>query len=81
MNTASAFAPTEAPRGAIAAADLAYRLIRWLRALRFYAAPVSAARAVEAGAVRQYAQEMERGGNLPFAADLYAAADRHEFGH
>ena len=78
---APAFYPAQAPRGARVAAELAFRLLRWARA----AWPVSTRvavdpRAVEAAALRRYAAEMELGGNLTFAADLYAAADRHELG-
>jgi hypothetical protein len=48
--------------------------------LHFWLGPVAARsiRAIEAGALRRHAAELESRGNGAFAADLYAAADRHQ---
>lgn len=72
------FGPTAAPRGALIAAELAYRLLRAWNALRFHLDAAPALRAIEAGAVRQRAAEEAERGNRAFAEDLLAAADRHE---
>ena len=78
VQAAQAFAPTMAPRGAQWAADLALYVVRAVGALRFYVSASPALRAIEAGAVRQRAAEHALRGNTAFAADLFAAADRHE---
>jgi hypothetical protein len=67
------------PRGARWAADAFARLLKWMessaadRDLR----RVVLSRAAEAARVRQYAQEV-MAQDPRFAADLFAAADRHE---
>jgi hypothetical protein len=67
--------PTPAmPRGARVAASLFVRAARGLSAA-FAAAPIS--RSQEAAQVRALAYEV-RSADPRFAADLYAAADRHE---
>jgi hypothetical protein len=62
------------PRGARVAADLAARVFGWL------ASPVAQralSRNEEAAAVREMAYRVQRT-DPGFAADLFAAADRHE---
>lgn len=55
-------------------------IVSWMR---FWVAPVAARsiKSIEAGALRRHAAELESRGNGAFAADLYAAAERHQRGH
>jgi hypothetical protein len=64
------------PRGARVAADLFVRASRWLASRP---ATPHQTRVQEAEAVREYAYSVQRS-DPRFAADLYAAADRHEMG-
>ena len=72
-------ATVRVPRAAPIAAMLAFKLLdaveRFITAHRH--ARAAAGRAAEAAAVRRYADEV-RQLDPRFAADLYAAADRHE---
>jgi hypothetical protein len=88
MSTTTTFhtpAPVRVPRAAPLAAWLAEQLILALRALsrRLSAAPAAQAaarqrgRVAEAAALRRHAQQL-MGADPRFAADLFAAADRHE---
>lgn len=72
-------APVQMPRAAPVAAALFMRLLQWFdRRGRARAASRSqATRESEARAVRDYAQRFARH-DPRFAADLLAAADRHE---
>jgi hypothetical protein len=72
-------APTPAPRGALWAANLFYGLLSmgqgaWSAEMQHRA---QRARLAEAAQARAYARELERH-DPRSAADLYAAADRHE---
>lgn len=69
--------PTLAPRGARVAADLAARLWNLARGAFATTAPRVRTRAEEAAEVREYASRLGRH-DARFAADLFAAADRHE---
>lgn len=63
-----------APRGAVVAADLFGRLLRWMSRPAIRRAR---SRAQEAAEVRQMAYSVQRH-DPGFAADLHAAAARHE---
>lgn len=74
--------PVAAPRGAALAANLMARLLNWLEATgQAHAAVVArrreALRVVEAAELRRYAQTWASH-DPRFAADLQAAADRHD---
>lgn len=78
MNTATTFdvvhVDTPAtPRGSLLAAQVFARLAGWLKP----AAPRALTRAEEAAEVRAMARNWQ-GSDPGFAADLYAAAARHE---
>jgi hypothetical protein len=80
MTTATVHTPSPVatPRGAIAAAWLAAKLVL---AFRYVTAPVAVkprSRISEAAELRAYARHMCD--DPRFAADLFAAADRHERG-
>ncbi len=72
-------ATVSAPRGAIWAGWLANRLVDGLRALSLghQQRRAESVRVAEASALRAYAHDIAQG-DPRFAADLYAAADRHE---
>ena len=72
-------ATVSSPRGAVWAGWLASRLVDALRSLshRREAHRAESARVAEAAALRAYAHDIAPG-DPRFAADLYAAADRHE---
>lgn len=72
-------ATVSAPRGAVWAGWLVSRLVDGLRALSHHRQHQRAesARVAEAAALRAYAHDIAPG-DPRFAADLYAAADRHE---
>lgn len=77
-------APIVAPRGAAFFANVAARMLRWFERLgearaRGAMRRVAATRISEAAAVREFAMEWSRR-DPRFAADLMAAADRHETG-
>lgn len=69
------------PRGAAWAANAFARLLKWMdaNAARREAQRAEASRVSEAARVRLYAQEV-MAQDPRFAADLFAAADRHERG-
>jgi hypothetical protein len=69
------------PRGARWAAATFARLLKWLQtsAAQRDLQRVALSRNAEAARVRQYAQEV-MAQDPRFAADLFAAADRHERG-
>lgn len=69
------------PRGAAWAATAFARLLNWMEnsAARRQAAREESSRISEAARVRLYAQEV-MAQDPRFAADLFAAADRHERG-
>ena len=74
--------PVAAPRGAAIAANLMARLMAWLEAVgRARAAAavrrMEATRATEAAELRRYVEEWATF-DPRFAAELLAAADRHE---
>ncbi|HMM87495.1 hypothetical protein [Azohydromonas sp.] len=67
-----ALAPVDAPRGARWASEIVVRL--WRAISRAFATPPTAA---DVAGLRRYAASLQP--NDPrFAADLFAAADRHE---
>ena len=70
-------ASTRVPRGARIAAELFVSAARLVSALWVQARRVSPSRALEAAEVRRMAYEL-RNSEPGFAADLYAAAARHE---
>lgn len=74
-------AATAAPRGATWAGNLAAGLLSWLQRKNQERRERNAlaARLADAAAVRRYAWQMETV-DRRFAADLLAAADRHERG-
>lgn len=83
MTTITVNAPAKIaqPRGAAWAANAFARLLGWMEtsAARREAARSEAGRISEAARVRLYAQEV-MAQDPRFAADLFAAADRHERG-
>jgi hypothetical protein len=83
MTTVTVNVPAQVtePRGAALAARLFARMLKWLESSTAQRDldRVLKSRAAEAASVRQYAQEM-LARDPRFAADLFAAADRHERG-
>lgn len=83
MTTITINAPAKIaePRGAAWAAAAFARLLQWMEssAARREAQRTEAGRVSEAARVRLYAQEV-MAQDPRFAADLFAAADRHERG-
>lgn len=77
--TVNAPAKVSAPRGANFAATLFSALLRWFETKAEHRAErlEQASRQAESARVRLYAQEM-LAQDPRFAADLFAAADRHE---
>lgn len=76
-------APVAVPRGAVWAATVAARLLGWFDAMGAAQAAATArrreaTRILEAGQLRRYAQQWASR-DPRFAADLLAAADRHEW--
>jgi hypothetical protein len=69
-------APVATPRGAEWAAEAVLRLQRLFSQLRARWSARAAGRVGEAEALRQYAMQF-RDSDPGFAADLFAAADRH----
>ena len=80
MTTATVHTPSPVavPRGAIAAAWLAAKLVLAFRVITAPVAVKPRSRSREAAELRVYAHQMCD--DPRFAADLYAAADRHERG-
>lgn len=74
-------APISAPRGAVLAANIFAKLLGGLSAMAAGRASrqLQAQRVAEANEVRQLAQDV-MAQDRRFAADLLAAADRHELG-
>ena len=79
--TVNAPVKTHAPRGAAVAATWFIALLTWVEKLSQQRAESRhfAGRQDEAARVRTYAQQI-MGHDPRFAADLFAAADRHERG-
>jgi hypothetical protein len=79
--TINAPAQVKAPRGAVLAGVWFSGLLNWLQSASQSRVQrrLQASRVAEANQVRQYAQEV-MGRDRRFAADLLAAADRHELG-
>lgn len=79
--TINAPALVKAPRGAVLAGVWFSSLLNWLQSANQGRAQrrLQANRVAEANQVRQYAHEV-MGQDRRFAADLLAAADRHELG-
>ena len=72
-----ATAPVALPRGARWAAALAARLLQWLASLQPQPTVKPSSRSEEAAELRRYATRVARH-DPRYAADLFAAADRHE---
>ena len=79
--TVNAPVKTKAPRGANVAATWFMALLTWVKKLSHQRTESRqfAGRQDEAARVRTYAQQI-MGDDPRFAADLFAAADRHERG-
>ncbi len=79
--TINAPAQVKAPRGAVLAGVWFSGLLNWLQSASQSRMQrrLQASRVAEANQVRQYAHEV-MGRDRRFAADLLAAADRHELG-
>ncbi len=79
--TINAPAQVKAPRGAVLAGVWFSDFLNWLQSASQSRVQrrLQASRVAEANQVRQYAQEV-MGRDRRFAADLLAAADRHELG-
>jgi hypothetical protein len=70
-------APIAAPRGAVWAASAAVAVFEWVERALMRRPPGPRSRAEQAATVRRYADTL-RSTDPGMAADLYAAADRHE---
>lgn len=77
--TVETHAPVAAPRGAALAGAVFARILGWFsaRSSSRRAQQLGTLRSEEAARVRRFAEQM-MGDDPRFAADLFAAADRHE---